>query len=61
MQKKKFTKRKCLGVENSNEFESLDNLNNPYGYDFSFNGRSLQEDNYTKLQRVFNNNYFDKR
>lgn len=61
MQKKKNAKRKCINVESSCEYESLNNLNNPYGYDFCYNGRSNDFDCYKKLHHIFNNEYFDKR
>lgn len=61
MQKKKNAKRKCNGLENPSECESLDNLNNPYGYDYCYNEKSAVLDNYNKIQHLFNYDYLDKR
>ena len=61
MQKNKHCKRKCLSTENSNEYETISNLNNPYGYDFCYNARTMANDNYQKLQHLFNDDYYDKR
>ena len=61
MQKKKYTKRKCLNLDSSCEYESLNNLNNPYGYDYCYSARSLEIDNFKKMHHITNYDYLEKK
>ena len=61
MQKKKNNKRKCLSLDSSNEYELLNNLNNPYGYDYCYTERNIRLDNFKKIHHVNNYDYFEKK
>ena len=61
MQKKKKSKRKCIELDAPCEYEALNDLNNPYGYDYCYNGRIIELNNYNKLHHIYNIDYFDKR